>query len=79
MPLYSLTEGIKQPHVGRIVRTAVESDAELLDEVFPDGYLNAHGLLPSQTAVAEFHTPRDPASLAQARRYGQALELADVG
>jgi ATP-dependent DNA helicase RecG len=68
LPLYSLTEGLKQTHLRRIVRTAVETYAGSLDEVFPDEYLNAHGLLPIRTAVAEIHTPSDPAGLAQARR-----------
>ncbi|MCU0979700.1 MAG: ATP-dependent DNA helicase RecG [Pirellulaceae bacterium] len=68
LPLYSLTEGLKQPHLRRIVRSAVDAYAGLLDEVFPAEYLSAHGLMPIQTAVTEIHAPRDPASLAQARR-----------
>ena len=50
------------------MRSAVDAYAGLLDEVFPDEYLTAHALLPIQTAVTEIHAPRDPASLAQARR-----------
>ena len=50
------------------MRSAVEAYAGLLDEVFPAEYLSAHDLLPIQTAVTEIHAPRDPASLAQARR-----------
>ena len=68
LPLYPLTEGLKQPHVRRIVRSAVEAYAGLLDEVFPAEYLDAHGLMPIQAAVTEIHNPRDPAGLEQARR-----------
>ena len=46
-----LTEGLQQPHLRRIVRSAVEAYAALLDEVFPAEYLDAHDLLPIQTAV----------------------------
>lgn len=68
LPLYSLTEGVKQPHLRRIVRSAVEHYAALLDEVFPAEYLQAHELLPIQAAVAAIHNPPDPAVLQQARR-----------
>ncbi len=68
LPLYSLTEGLKQPHLRRIVRAAVETYAGLLDEVFPEDYLREHDLLSIQAAVTEIHVPSDPAKLARARR-----------
>lgn len=68
LPLYSLTEGLKQPFLRRIVRAAVAEYAGVLDEVFPEDYLSSHDLLPIRTAVAEIHTPSDAASLARARR-----------
>ena len=68
LPLYPLTEGLKQSHLRRIIRSAVDGYAALLEEVFPAEYLDAHGLLPIQTAVTEIHAPRDTASLEQARR-----------
>jgi len=68
LPLYPLTEGLKQSHLRRVIGLAVDSYASCLEEVFPAAYLDAHGLLPIQTAVQEIHAPRDTASLAQARR-----------
>ena len=68
LPLYPLTEGLKQSHLRRVIRSAVDGYASLLEEVFPAEYLDAHGLLPIQTALTEIHAPRDTASLEQARR-----------
>jgi ATP-dependent DNA helicase RecG len=67
LPLYSLTEGLKQPQLRRIVRSAIDNYAALLDEVFPDEYRKAHNLLPIQAAVTAIHNPPDPAVLQQAR------------
>lgn len=68
LPLYPLTEGLKQFHLRRIIRSAVDEYAALLEEVFPAEYLDAHGLLPIQTALTQIHAPRDTASMEQARR-----------
>ena len=68
LPLYPLTEGLKQSHLRRVIGLAVDSYASCLEEVFPAAYLDAHGLLPIQAAVQQIHVPRDTASLAQARR-----------
>ncbi len=68
LPLYPLTEGLKQSHLRRVIGLAVDSCASCLEEVFPAAYLDAHGLLPIGAAVQAIHAPRDTASLAQARR-----------
>lgn len=68
LPVYSLTEGVGQGIMRKAVRSVVEAYAELLDEVFPEDYLQAHDLLPIATAVQWIHNPPDEASLERARR-----------
>ncbi len=68
LPVYALTEGLAQWQIRRIVRDALEAHADLLDEVFPAEYLDAHRLLPIRQALPEIHFPKDHESLARARR-----------
>ncbi len=68
LALYPLTEGLKQSHLRRAIRAAVDGYAGLLEEVFPAAYLDAHGLLPIHAAVTEIHAPRDTSNLERARR-----------
>jgi len=68
LPVYPLTEGVRQGHMRRIVASVVESLAAHLDEVFPPEYLVAHDLAPIREAVEQIHTPTDRDSLARARR-----------
>ena len=68
LPVYPLTEGVKQWQVRRIVRAALESYTDLLDEVFPLEYLEAHDLWPLGKALWEIHFPSDLENLDRARR-----------
>lgn len=68
LPVYPLTEGINQGTMRRMLRTVVETYADLVDEVFPESYLAEHDLLPIRTALPWLHNPPDEASLAAARR-----------
>jgi ATP-dependent DNA helicase RecG len=68
LPIYSLTEGLKQWHLRTIVRNALDAFADLLDEVFPESYLAAKNLWPLRQAIREIHFPANPANLAQAKR-----------
>ena len=68
LPVYPLTEGVKQWHVRRIVRGVVEKYVDLLDEVFPEPYLKEHDLWPLRRALPEIHFPSDAKSLERARR-----------
>ena len=68
LPVYSLTEGLQQWHLRKIVRAALENYAELLDEVFPAEYLDAHKLWPIKQALPQIHFPDDQESLDHARR-----------
>lgn len=68
LPVYSLTEGLNQTQMRRIVQGVVESHAQFVDEVFPDEFLDAHALWPIRAALPQIHQPTDPQSLEQARR-----------
>lgn len=68
IPVYRLTDGIKQHHVRKIVQQSVKEFASMLDEVFDPSYLEAHDLLPIQKGVEEIHEPTDQEHLDQARR-----------
>jgi ATP-dependent DNA helicase RecG len=68
LPIYSLTEGLKQWHLRTLMRNALEAYADLPDEVFPESYLAAKNLWPLRQAIREVHFPADPASLDRAKR-----------
>jgi len=68
LPVYPLTEGLLQWQMRRIVRGALEAYVPVLDEVFPDAYLESHDLWPLQRALPQVHFPDDQASLDRARR-----------
>jgi ATP-dependent DNA helicase RecG len=68
LPVYSLTEGLSQFHLRRIVENAVEQFADLLEEVFPELLLKKYQLMPLVQAVHAIHRPADRAELELARR-----------
>jgi len=68
LPVYPLTEGLQQWQLRRIVRGVLETCVDLLEEVFPEAYLEAHQLWPLRRTLPEIHFPSDHESLAQARR-----------
>ena len=68
LPVYSLTEGLRQADLRRIVQTAVDDCASCVNEVFPESFLSSHQLLPIRTAIEQVHLPSDRAILELARR-----------
>ncbi|MBU4271119.1 MAG: ATP-dependent DNA helicase RecG [Planctomycetes bacterium] len=68
LPVYPLTEGLLQWQMRKIVRGTLESYVEVLDEVFPEEYLQAHDLWPLRRALPQVHFPDDQESLDRARR-----------
>jgi len=68
LPVYPLTEGLQQWQVRKIVRNAVGTYGDLLDEVFPAAYLENHNLWPLRRALRQIHFPSDHESLERARR-----------
>jgi ATP-dependent DNA helicase RecG len=68
LPVYPLTEGLNQTQMRRVVSGVVESHASLVEDVFPDEFLDAHHLWPIRAALPQIHLPNDEASQEQARR-----------
>jgi len=67
-PVYPLTEGLQQWEMRRIVRSAVETYNDLLNEVFPQPYLEEHDLWPLRRALPAIHFPDDQEGLRRSRR-----------
>ncbi|MEO0530891.1 MAG: ATP-dependent DNA helicase RecG [Planctomycetota bacterium] len=59
LPVYSLTEGVPQHTMRRLVQAAVEKCADLPDEVFSTDLRVKHRLLPIGDAVRAIHRPAD--------------------
>jgi ATP-dependent DNA helicase RecG len=68
LPVYPLTEGLKQWQLRRVTHGVLDECAELLDEAFPESYLKEHNLWPIRLAIREIHYPSSHEALASARR-----------
>jgi ATP-dependent DNA helicase RecG len=68
LPVYALTEGLKQAGMRNIARQAIDNFADLLDDAFPQPFLSTHNLMPIVEAVRAVHFPSDQLSLQRARR-----------
>lgn len=68
LPVYSLTEGISQYYMRKMVEAAVEDFADVPEEVFPAALLSQCDLLPLAEALRSIHHPEDQAALDRARR-----------
>ena len=67
LAVYSLTEGLNQAEMRRIEVAAVDEYASILDEVFPEEYMQQRGLLPIHEALRDIHHPDDAKQLDKAR------------
>lgn len=68
LPIYPLTEGIRQWELRRIVRRVLDNYADYLEDVFPDEYREQHDLMPLPAAARTIHFPPDLAAAERARR-----------
>ncbi len=68
LPVYSLTEGLSQFHMRRMVEEAVKKFAAVPEEVFSARLLAKYNLLPIAEALQAIHQPEDHESLDRARR-----------
>lgn len=75
LPIYPLTEGLTQGNLRNIVRGAIESHVEQLDEVFTAEFLAHKQLWALRQALPAIHFPANPAELAHARRRFRYQEL----
>jgi ATP-dependent DNA helicase RecG len=68
LPIYPLTEGLKQSTIRRIMASVSEQLAPAIVEVLPDAIRQSHELLPIDEALLQIHRPDSAAKLDQARR-----------
>lgn len=68
LPVYSLTEGLQQWQVRRIVENAVTGYTRYLEEALPPDLLAKRGLMSIHEAVQQIHFPTDGKRLEEARR-----------
>jgi ATP-dependent DNA helicase RecG len=68
LPTYSLTDGLTQPAMRRIVGDITEHYSDFVEEVFPTSYLAAKKLFPIAEALRQIHAPAGNEQLEQARR-----------
>jgi len=68
LPVYALTDELKQSAMRKIARQAVDAYVDSVEERFPDEYLAKHGLWPIGKALSEIHFPASKDNLQQARR-----------
>ncbi len=67
LPVYRLSEGLRQHQVRRITAHVVESLVDQWPEVFPQEFLQRESLPTIQTALREVHEPTGREGLASAR------------
>ena len=66
LPVYPLTEGLQQWQIRKIVAETVATFGHLLEEIFPDEYLQAHNLWPLERSILQIHAPDNAEQLAGA-------------
>jgi ATP-dependent DNA helicase RecG len=68
LPIYSLTQGVSQAHMRRVVKQLVQTYTDEVEEVFPPAHLQRYNLLPIAQAVRQIHLPADMLQHELARR-----------
>ena len=68
LPIYSLTDGINQTAMRRLIHDAVEQYGALVEDVLPPEFLDEQEIWPIAPALGQIHQPANQASLEQARR-----------
>ncbi|MFM9065987.1 MAG: ATP-dependent DNA helicase RecG [Planctomycetota bacterium] len=68
LPIYSLTDGINQSAMRRLIHDTVAQYGPLVEESLPCEFLDQHDLWPITAALTQIHEPANHASLEQARR-----------
>ncbi|MFQ5862768.1 MAG: ATP-dependent DNA helicase RecG, partial [Candidatus Brocadiales bacterium] len=68
VPIYPLTEGIKQNYLRRLIRRALDDFAPYLEEVLPEPLLRSRRLIPVHRAIEDVHFPETLDVLKPARR-----------
>ncbi len=75
LPVYGLTEGLKQKDIRRIVRKVVERFADQAEEALPDNVRQELGLCDIHTAIRWIHAPESNIQAEEAQRRFAFQEL----
>lgn len=78
LPVYPLTEGLRQSRLRFVVRHAVAKFADLIEEVLPESFRAEHDLCSIGDALRGIHRPNDWETVRQSRRrfiYQELLTL----
>ncbi len=68
LPVYPLTEGLKQADLRRVTQTVVSQLAAEIDDVLPVTFRDQHQLCSIHEALCQIHQPTDQSRLTAARR-----------
>lgn len=68
IPVYPLTDGLKQHHVRNAVESALDAMADSIPDVLPEDFRAEHSLLSIGEALRKLHQPNDMEEAKQARR-----------
>ncbi|GAA4424992.1 ATP-dependent DNA helicase RecG [Bremerella cremea] len=68
LPVYPLTEGVRQGMMRKMVHAALDSHGEDLEEVLPESFLQQHGLLTIHDALNKIHRPETREDMEAARK-----------
>ncbi len=67
-PIYPLTQGINSKYISKLVKTALESNNKILEEVIPNDIREELCLMEINQAISEIHFPTNADYLAEAKR-----------
>ncbi len=68
VPIYPLTEGLRQPALRRIVKNALQSHLPLVPDMLPAELRELWKVIPLDRALSSIHYPPDPAAIQKARQ-----------
>lgn len=67
-PVYSLTKGISNNNIIKIVQYIIKNNLEEIEEFLPLGIIKKYNLLPLKNAIANIHFPENQNMLEKARK-----------
>jgi ATP-dependent DNA helicase RecG len=68
VPIYPLTEGIKQHYLRQLIRRTLDDYGPHLEEILPEGLIKSRELVPIRRAMEDAHSPESMDALEPARR-----------
>ncbi len=68
VPIYPLTEGLRQTTIRRVIKAALERHLDEVEEPFPPALLSRRKLMPLREAVRTLHYPDSQEQVRRARR-----------